>query len=335
NALAVNISDLVNEVHRDGFGRNGETNVNFFREMSLSDNTEGNHDMNGDGQVDVSAVFKIAGSNKVDASAAIGISGTLNFVTNDALEAPVQIDYAATDSVNTVIKKINDAKLGVAAYVDHNGQLALKATISGDDDRKNFMIRHMEDSGQFLVGLTGILRTSGAAGSFDYRRIDDIAKLTPSREHITLTPKYNPASYMAVSDAVLRDVDKIAAAKGKDIGSTGDFNTSHGIGDGTNALRIANLRHKNSMVDSAASFNDYYVSLIARIGSQGEEAKDRITNQETLLKNLTNLRESVSGVNLDEEMANMVAFQHGYSANARMISTFDKMLETIIRLGQS
>jgi flagellar hook-associated protein 1 FlgK len=41
----------------------------------------------------------------------------------------------------------------------------------------------------------------------------------------------------------------------------------------------------------------------------------------------------VSGINLDEEMANMVAFQHGYNASARFVTTFDEMIETIIQMG--
>ncbi len=333
NAFAVNLADLTNEVHRDGFGRNGETNVNFFRHIMVSDNVEGNHDLNNDGIADVTAIFKVSGNNKLDASAAIGISGTLTFVMNREPEAEVQVNYAAGDTVYSVIKKINDANIGVAAYVNHDGELALKATVAGDSDRKNFIIRHMEDSGQFLVGLAGILKQSGPQGAFDYRRVNDIVKLLPDREHITITPQYNPASYMAVSDNIIADVDKIAAAKGKDLGGTGDYNTTNGIGDGTNALRIAGLRHKNAMVDKNVSFNDFYVSLVSRIGAQGEEAQERVKNQETMLKNLANLRESVSGVNLDEEMANMVAFQHGYNAAARVISTMDKMLETILRLG--
>ena len=88
------------------------------------------------------------------------------------------------------------------------------------------------------------------------------------------------------------------------------------------------------MVDTNTTFNDFYTAVISRTGTQGEEAKDRVKNQETLLKNLGNLRESVSGINLDEEMSNMVAFQHGYNAAARVITTMDKMLETIInRMG--
>ncbi|MBN2039988.1 MAG: flagellar hook-associated protein FlgK [Spirochaetes bacterium] len=333
NAFALNLVDLVNEIHRDGFGRNGVTNTDFFRYMTVSDSVEGNHDINNDGVEDVTAIYKVAGNNKLDASAAIGIRGSLIFLSNDEYELEQQIDYTESDTVNTVMKKINDARVGVVAYLDHNGHLALKGTIAKDADKKNFMIRHMEDSGQFLVGLSGILKTSGAQGAFDYRRMNDIIKFLPQREHITIAPKYNPAAYMAVSDDIMSNTDLIAAAKGRDVGGTGDFNTGNGIGDGSNALRIANLRHKNAMVDNNTTFNDFYTSLISKIGAQGEEAGDRVTNQETLLKNLTNLRESVSGVNLDEEMSNMVIFQHGYNATARVISTFDKMLETIIRMG--
>ncbi len=333
NSFAVNLTDLTNEIHRDGFGRRGETNNNFFAVLPVSDNADGNFDLNSDGVNDVSAIFKVSGSNRLNASAAIGISGTLTFVVNNGVENEININYNQNDTANTIIKKINDAKSGVVAYINHNGQLALKATSAQDSDRKNFMIRHIEDSGQFLVGHAGILKQSGAQGSFDYRRVNDISKFLSSREHITITPKFNPAAYMAVSEAVIRDVDKIAAAQGKDIGGTGDVNKSNGMGDGSNALRLAHIKHKSAMIDNNTSFNDFYVSLVSRIGTQGEEAKDRINNQEALLKNLSNLRESVSGVNLDEEMANMVAFQHGYNASARVISVLDKMLETIIRLG--
>jgi flagellar hook-associated protein 1 FlgK len=194
------------------------------------------------------------------------------------------------------------------------------------------MIRHLEDSGQFLVGLTGVLKQSGQMGSFDYRRIDDIMKFIPQREHITIT---RSLILLLRSQYLIhnREVDVIAASKGIDVGGTGDYNVTNGIGDGTNALEIAGLRHKTSMVDTKATFNEFYTALISRIGSQGEETKNRIENQTVMLKNLENLRESVSGINLDEEMAGMVAFQHGYNASARMINTIDKMLETIIRLG--
>ena len=99
NALAVNITDLTNEVHRDGFGRRGETNTNFFSHLNISDDSEGNFDYNNDGVNDISAIFKVAGNNKVDSSAAIGISGTLSFARNDSLNSIAEIDYAESDKI--------------------------------------------------------------------------------------------------------------------------------------------------------------------------------------------------------------------------------------------
>jgi flagellar hook-associated protein 1 len=333
NAFAINLMDLTNEVHRDGFGRQGETDLEFFTHIPVSDNMDGNFDMNNDGVNDVTAIFRVSGANRIDASAAIGVAGTLTFATNDGREQPVQIDYSQNDTVLSVIQRINDAHLGIVAYLNHNSQLAVKATVARDSDNRNFMIRHLEDSGQLFVGLAGILAQSGPQGAFDYRRVDDIRKFLPDREHITITPQFNPASYINVSDGIVRNVDRIAAAQGQDQGGTGNPNETNGIGDGTNALRIARLRHINAMVDQSTSFNDFLVSLVSRIGTQGEESETRVRTQETLLTNLNNLRQSVSGVNLDEEMSNMVQFQHGYNAAARVINMIDKMLETVIRLG--
>jgi flagellar hook-associated protein 1 FlgK len=128
NSFTVNMVDLTNEIHRDGFGKAGDTNIIFFKEVTISDNVEGNHDLDGDGVADVTAIFKVSGRNSLDASAAIGISGTLTFAMNDETQMPVEVSYVPTDSVNTVIRKINDARSGVVAYINHNGQFALKAT---------------------------------------------------------------------------------------------------------------------------------------------------------------------------------------------------------------
>jgi flagellar hook-associated protein 1 FlgK len=52
------------------------------------------------------------------------------------------------------------------------------------------------------------------------------------------------------------------------------------------------------------------------------------------MKDLRDMRDSISGVNIDEELSNMIKFQHGYAAAARFIATFNTMLDTIInRMG--
>jgi flagellar hook-associated protein 1 FlgK len=75
-------------------------------------------------------------------------------------------------------------------------------------------------------------------------------------------------------------------------------------------------------------------SLVSNLGVDTQEAKRVRSNQETMIEEVVKNKESVSGVSLDEEMSMMVQFQHSYNANARMLTTVDGILDTIInRLG--
>ncbi|MFD1032805.1 flagellar hook-associated protein FlgK [Metaplanococcus flavidus] len=73
-----------------------------------------------------------------------------------------------------------------------------------------------------------------------------------------------------------------------------------------------------------------YQELVSVLGVQSQSATRSVANFEATLQATENRRQSVSGVSLDEEMANLVKFQHSYSAAARLISTTDQMLDTII-----
>ena len=104
-------------------------------------------------------------------------------------------------------------------------------------------------------------------------------------------------------------------------------------GNGQNALELARLRFrppKNAKTTIGESFN----AIISKLGVNTQKAKKMFENDETLAGHLQNLKESVSGVSLDEEMANMIRFQHAYGAAARMMTAVDETLDTIInRLG--
>jgi flagellar hook-associated protein 1 FlgK len=63
---------------------------------------------------------------------------------------------------------------------------------------------------------------------------------------------------------------------------------------------------------------------------QEQEAKTQVSNEATQLANYTQSRESVSGVSMDEEMTNLIQFQHCYQANAKMISTIDELLDVVV-----
>ncbi|MBW2099632.1 MAG: flagellar hook-associated protein FlgK [Deltaproteobacteria bacterium] len=128
------------------------------------------------------------------------------------------------------------------------------------------------------------------------------------------------ADDIAVDSIVINDVNKIAAA-----GSLAGV-----PGDNSNAIAIANLQ--NGLTMSGATFDDYYNSLVSDVGSSTQEAAINFDHQSAMADQLDNYRESVSGVSLDEEMVNLVKFQHAYEAAAKLISTVDEMLETVISM---
>lgn len=83
-----------------------------------------------------------------------------------------------------------------------------------------------------------------------------------------------------------------------------------------------------------ATFDDYYRSSVAQLGVATLEAERMMDNQTLLTEQLENKRQAISGVSLDEEMTNMIKFQHAYSASARVINAMDEMLDLIVnRLG--
>ncbi|HBN95348.1 MAG TPA: flagellar hook-associated protein FlgK, partial [Firmicutes bacterium] len=115
------------------------------------------------------------------------------------------------------------------------------------------------------------------------------------------------------------------------------------VGNGENALRLANLRFdpierltkKNTNTgDQKVTIGDAFNSIIAELGVRTQQAVRMNENGTNLELHLRNLKDSISGVSLDEEMANMIRFQHAYSAAARVMTTMDEALDTIInRLG--
>jgi len=96
-----------------------------------------------------------------------------------------------------------------------------------------------------------------------------------------------------------------------------------------NASNIRLTRHKQSMFQEGKP-EDFIKSLIGTLGVEAEEADRNALNQLTLLSEIENRRQSISGVHDDEELSNMIKFQHAYNASARMITTIDEMLDVVI-----
>jgi flagellar hook-associated protein 1 FlgK len=118
----------------------------------------------------------------------------------------------------------------------------------------------------------------------------------------------------------ITDPRKIAAAATQ---------TPGGNRDGGNASALMKLK------DAATGPDAGWRSLVVGIGVTVQTATNRAAIQETVTARADSLRDSVAGVNLDEEMANMLSFQRAYEGAARIMSAIDEVLDTLInRMGR-
>ncbi|WP_075619440.1 flagellar hook-associated protein FlgK [Paenisporosarcina indica] len=85
-----------------------------------------------------------------------------------------------------------------------------------------------------------------------------------------------------------------------------------------------------NMEEDSKNAKKSFQTLVAGLGAKSQSATNFVANFEAALLATDSRRQSVTGVSLDEEMANLIKYQHSYSAAARMISTTDQMLDTII-----
>ncbi|MDR7866328.1 MAG: flagellar hook-associated protein FlgK [Sporomusaceae bacterium] len=111
------------------------------------------------------------------------------------------------------------------------------------------------------------------------------------------------------------------------------FSVPQGNASGDNATLLGN-KLKNptpaSSVLGGSSLDGYYNSIIGELGVKAQNSKRLEENQQTLVDQIENWRQATAGVNIDEEMTNMIRFQKGYNAAARIMTSIDEMLDKLI-----
>lgn len=322
NTMTMNFSDLVNDVHRNAYGANNVTGLDFFTQHSFVENVNGNFDRNGDGVLDHSYIFRFTGTTTLNPQEQIGFEGVMTF---SGPSGNVQVPYHPTDTVETVINRINDSNGEVKAYLDRNNNLVLKGTTAQDVENPDFVIRHVEDSGFFLTGYSGILAASGADGAYDFARADAVDSLAGA--HFAVSPVLNPAGYIEVNGIIKNDVKSVAAAFRDDSGNVN-------AGDGRAAVEIASIRNTKVMIGHERTLDDYFADSVTNVGLKGEQAENNLKSHMAIMNDLRTMRDSISGVNIDEELSDIIKFQHGYNAAAKFVTIWDSLIDTVInRLG--
>ena len=103
-----------------------------------------------------------------------------------------------------------------------------------------------------------------------------------------------------------------------------------GVGDNGNALLLSNLQNKTTLAGGTATYQDAYGQIVSDVGAKTREAEIGRDARNALLNQAMEARDSVSGVNLDEEAANLLKLQQAYQAAAQLVSTSNSIFQSLL-----
>lgn len=103
--------------------------------------------------------------------------------------------------------------------------------------------------------------------------------------------------------------------------------------DNRNALLLANFQTKNTMAGGTTSYQGAYAQLVSQIGIKTSELEKTSLAQTSMVNQIIQTQQSVSGVNLDEEAANLMRYQRAYQAAGKMIQITNTLFDTLLSLG--
>lgn len=256
------------------------------------------------------------------------------------------------DGTGIDLKKL-DKQLGL--FTPCKGRLKGYMSVQEDVDRNEDKINKLAKAIAFAVNTIH---------SGKINELDDKMKFFINSKDINMENEIN-AGNIAVNSEIMENVMQIKTRVHDNEFDKAIDNIKDGENDGKRALAIAQLRNtlfkiqdikleetdrakfieqctgkfttnKDLGIDiiqsniNGMTIDNYFKDSVDILGIQENEARRILENQEKLLADFDQRRTSISGVSMDEEMANLIAFQHAYGANAKIISTVDELLDVVV-----
>jgi flagellar hook-associated protein 1 len=256
-----------------------------------------------------------------------------NGAGKDTFTGEVQGTYEINDSSSGVNSSglnfqdnIIDGSFKIWVY-DEDGNVADTTTISIDAD-----VTKIDDIVSDISGLAninaevisdGYLKISASAGC-TFAFSDETSNILAALGINTFFSGTS-ADNIAVNPNLAENKAYIAAAR------VDPIDGSIAAGDNSNACAIADLQYEEiSFSETSTTFEHYCHSLVGLIGIHSKNIQDQRGSSEIVVSQLTEMRDNSSSVSLDEEMTNLIKFQHAYAAAAKLITTADEMLEALL-----
>jgi flagellar hook-associated protein 1 FlgK len=143
----------------------------------------------------------------------------------------------------------------------------------------------------------------------------------PGLDFFVIGDAVNPSGSLGVNSLIAADMNRVAASATLS-------------GDGENATRLAAIRDELLMDGGKTSLSGFLATMVGELGRQTANAKTNSEHQTAILNYLSNQRESVSGVSIDEEMILLIKYQMGYTAAGKLAGMVNDMLDTLMNIGQ-
>ena len=249
---------------------------------------------------------------------------------------------AAMDSTGlSFADKIVDGDFRLCLY-DSNGNYDIDATLSIDADVTSIddIATAINAIDVTMISATVVdnkLQISGVNG-YEFAFSDDNSNVLAALGINTFFTG-SSAGNMGVNDVIGLNKNNIAAAQ---VASDGTMAS----GDNNNALAITDLQsatmsisqwtcdriNGNTQGSIISTTEDYYHSMVGTIGIVSASVSRDRSFGEMMVNELSTIRDSISAVSLDEEMTNLIKFQHAYAAAAKLIGVADEMLNTLLEL---
>lgn len=182
-------------------------------------------------------------------------------------------------------------------------------------DGTNFSLKRLSDN--TVTTFPGPPPTTITGPGFDISAGATVA----ANDSFLIRPTFDAAQNISTA---ITDPSLIAAAGTS--GGPGSPNT----GDNTAALNLANLGSQPVLSGGKATFNDAYKQLVSNVGTSTQAAKTNSSALQAALNQATAAQQSLSGVNLDEEAANLVKFQQSYQAAAKVIAMTSSLFASLL-----
>jgi flagellar hook-associated protein 1 FlgK len=264
----------------------------------------------------IPAPTTLTGTTSVASSTALSATGTVRLAVTDKsgnLVSYSDLDLSSYATVGDLVTAVNGVS-GLSASVDANGHLSITATGSGN----GVAINEMTSS----VG-------SSSEGFSDYFGLNDLVTGTS-------------ASDIAVNSSILSGTNALQLATldssssltvGSSVLSSGSATTVNAFYDALTASRT--FSSIGGLAATTGSFADYASTIVADVASKSSQASTNYTAKETAQSTYASSLSSQSGVNLDEESANLSTLQNQYSAASALISAINSMYSALITAVQS